>query len=230
MKDYIVLDLETQYEFADVGGRAYPHLLKISVVGLYSYKKDKFMIFEEDRIYELEKILKDVGLLIGFNTKYFDYQVLQPYMKEINLKDIPSCDIMEDIANVLGHRLSLDSIAKATLNTKKSGHGLDAIKYFREGRMDELKSYCLDDVRITRDIFDYGRKYEQIFFNEKGSEKKLAVPVYWEEYNSNFKHKIAIDEISNITENINSADTIEDNVEDLPVASDEVKNKNYSLF
>ena len=97
-------------------------------------------------------MLKDAGLVIGFNTKYFDYAVIQPYLKEVIIKSLPSCDLMEDVTNVLGHRLSLDSIAQATLGTQKSGHGLDAIRYFREGNMEKLKSYCLDDVRITRDI------------------------------------------------------------------------------
>ncbi|MBI3671459.1 ribonuclease H-like domain-containing protein [Candidatus Azambacteria bacterium] len=222
MKDYLVLDLETQHEFSEVGGRAYPHLLKISVAGVYSYKKDKFMAFEEDRIGELEKMIKDAGLVIGFNTKYFDYQVLQPYLKEVDLKNVPSCDIMEDLANVLGHRLSLDSVAKATLNTKKSGHGLDAIKYFREGRMDELKSYCLDDVRITRDVFDYGRKYGQVFFNEKGSEKKLTAPVYWDEYNVSFKSNISIKE--------NTKESIDEPQEKVEYAKEDAVSQNYSLF
>jgi DEAD/DEAH box helicase domain-containing protein len=189
MKDYLVFDLETQNSFDDVGGRAYPHLLKISVAGVYSYKEDRYFIFEENQLDEFEEMIKDAALLIGFNTKYFDNAVLQPYLKEVDLKKVPACDIMEDIANVLGHRLSLDAIAKATLNTKKSGHGLDAIKYFREGNMEALKSYCLDDVRITRDIFDYGRKFKEFYYNEKGSDDKLTIPVYWEEYDIDFKNR-----------------------------------------
>jgi len=206
MKDYLVIDLETQNEFADVGGRAYPHLLKISVAGVFSYKKNQLFALEENQIDKLEEMIKDAALVIGFNTKYFDYQVLQPYMKEIDLKKIPSCDIMEDIANVLGHRLSLDSIAKATLNTKKSGFGLDAIRYFREGKMDELKNYCLDDVRITRDIFDYGRKNKELFYFEKGSETKLSVPVYWDEYDADFDRK---EEYQIIEESFDDTESVE---------------------
>jgi len=189
VKDYLVFDLETQNSFDDVGGRAYPHLLKISVAGVYSYRQNKYFIFEEDQLDEFEEMIKKTELLVGFNTKYFDNAVLQPYLKEVDLKKVPACDIMEDIANVLGHRLSLDAIAKATLNTKKSGHGLDAIKYFKEGNLDALKSYCLDDVRITKDIFDFGRKYKELYYNEKGSDKKLTIPVYWDDYNIEFKNK-----------------------------------------
>lgn len=182
MKDHIVFDVETQHEFSEVGGRANPHLLKVSVVGCYSYKHDKFLAFEEKEIPEFEKMLKEASLLIGFNTKFFDYPVLQPYLKEIDLKKIPACDIMEDVAQILGHRLSLDSIAQATLGAQKSGNGLDAIRYFREGNMESLKKYCLDDVRLTRDIFEYGKTHGKLLYTSKYRPDALSVPVRWENY------------------------------------------------
>lgn len=181
--DHIVLDLETQHEFSEVGGREYPHLLKVSVVCCYSYAQDKFLTFEEHELSALEEMLKDAGLVVGFNTKYFDYQVLQPYMKGVVLKDLPSCDLMEDVTNVLGHRLSLDAIAQATLGTQKSGHGLDAIRYFREGNMEALKKYCTDDVRITRDVFEYGKEHGHVKYSSKYQpDKPLSVPVDWKQY------------------------------------------------
>lgn len=181
--DHIVLDLESQHEFSEVGGRDYPHLLKVSIVCCYSYAQDKFLAFEEHELGELETVLKNAGLIIGFNTKYFDYQVLQPYMKEIVLKDLPSCDLMEDVTNILGHRLSLDSIAQATLGTQKSGHGLDAIRYFREGNMEALRKYCTDDVRITRDVFEYGKTHGNVKYSSKyHPDKPLSVPVDWKQY------------------------------------------------
>ena len=182
MKDHIVFDIETQHEFSEVGGRDYTHLLKVSVVCCYSYAQDKFLEFEEKEIPQLEELLKTAGLLIGFNTKHFDYRVLQPYLKELDLNSIPACDIMEDISNVLGHRLSLDSIAEATLGTKKSGHGLDAIRYFREGNMEALKKYCTDDVRITRDIFEYGKTNGKLMYFSKYRPDPLTVPVDWSGY------------------------------------------------
>ena len=185
MKDHIVFDIETQHEFSEVGGRDYPHLLKVSVVCCYSYAQDKFLEFEEKEIPQLEELLKSAGLLIGFNTKHFDYRVLQPYLKELDLSSIPACDILEDISNVLGHRLSLDSIAEATLGTKKSGHGLDAIRYFREGNMEALKKYCTDDVRITRDIFEYGKTNGKLMYFSKYRPDQLTVPVDWSGYKWN---------------------------------------------
>lgn len=224
MKDYLVLDLETQNSFDDVGGRAYPHLLKISVAGVYSYKKDKFFMIEEKDISFLEDMIKDSALVIGFNTKYFDYLVLQPYLKDVDLSKVPSCDIMEDIANVLGHRVSLDAVAGATLGIKKSGHGLDAIKYFREGKIDELKNYCQDDVKITRDIFDYGRKFKELYYSAKRGEEKLVVPVYWDDYNLDFKNS----QREIVQAKSNGSDKDHDSLDELSIESSD--DKNYSLF
>src|SRR3989344_5949509 len=179
MKDQLVLDLETQFEFAEVGGRDYVHLLKVSLVGVYSYLQDEFLSFEEHEIPKLEELLKNTDLIVGFNTKFFDYTVLQPYLKEVDLKTMRSCDIMEDATNVLGFRVSLDSVAKATLGTQKSGHGLDAIRYFREWNMDALKKYCLDDVRITRDVFEYGRANGKILLVSRYQNESGVVPVTW---------------------------------------------------
>lgn len=215
MKDHIVFDLETQHEFSEVGGRDYPHLLKVSVVCCYSYLHDKFFTFEEAEIPAFEAMLKNAGLVIGFNTKYFDYAVIQPYLKEVVIKTLPSCDLMEDVTNVLGHRLSLDSIAQATLGTQKSGHGLDAIRYFREGNMEKLKSYCLDDVRITRDVFEYGKQHGAVKYTSKYSSDLGSVPVDWKQYVSPSSKPV-------------SAPATPSTKEDAPAVNRETGN--YSLF
>ncbi len=53
-----------------------------------------------------------------------------------------------------------------------------AVQFWREGRIDELKKYCLDDVRITRDLYEYGKANGQVFFVGKDGSKR-AVPVTW---------------------------------------------------
>jgi len=151
----IVLDLETQKTFEEVGGRQM-HLLKISVVGVYHYAKDKYMAFEEKEISDLEKILKSVDLVIGFNIKRFDFLVLEPYLS-IPARKLPALDIMEEIARVAGHRVSLDSVAQATLGMKKSGSGLKAVRLFREGKIEALK----------------------LSFTSKYGSRQYSIPVGW---------------------------------------------------
>ncbi len=155
-KDTLVLDLETQHTFAEVGGRNFG-ALKVSVVGVYSYSQGKLLFFPEDKVGELFPLMEEAELIIGFNIKRFDYAVLEPY-GEKPLADLPTLDILEDVYSSLGYRLKLDELAQYTLGRGKSGSGLDAIRYFRSGELDKLNSYCGDDVLITRDLYEYGKK------------------------------------------------------------------------
>ena len=162
----LVLDLETKKSFDDVGGRDNFHLLEVSLVGVYDYASDRFMTFEEHELGELEKLLLKSDRVIGFNTKNFDYAVLQPHVS-INLKALPSLDILEEIAKILGHRVSLDSIATSTLKMQKTGDGLKAIRLYREGKIKELADYCLQDVRLTRDIYEYGATHGKLLYESR---------------------------------------------------------------
>lgn len=128
--------------------------------------KDEYKVFEEKEIPDLEEMLKAVDLVIGFNIKRFDWVILEPYLS-IPVHKLPTLDIMQEIVRVIGHRVSLQSVALATLKEGKSGHGLDAIKYFRQGEMDKLKKYCLDDVRLTREVYDYVVQHGQLSFTTR---------------------------------------------------------------
>lgn len=159
----IVLDLETQKEFAEVGGRGKPHLLKVSVCGIYDYAQNKYLIYEERELPKLAPLLQTADQIIGFNVKDFDFPVLQPYLNfDLNL--IPAFDLLEEIEKALGHRLSLEVVAKGTVGSGKTGNGLDAVKYFRNGRLDLLKKYCLDDVKITKQVYEYALKNQKLLY------------------------------------------------------------------
>src|SRR6185295_15103726 len=101
-------------------------------------------------------------LVIGFNIRRFDMPVLQPYLP-FPVAPLPVLDIMEEIVKVLGHRVSLDSVAQATLGRGKTGHGLEALQWFKEGRFDLIVKYCLDDVKLTKDVYDYGKQHHRLF-------------------------------------------------------------------
>lgn len=174
----IVLDLETQRTFDEVGGRKVENLL-ISVVGIYRYDIDAYECYLENELHHLENLLIDCDLTIGFNHRKFDFPVLQPYVKMDTTK-LPMLDLMEDLANHIGHRVSLDSVAQATLNIGKTGHGLDAIEYFKKGEWEKLKSYCLNDVKITKEVYEYGRKNGHVYYMARDGMTKRKVNVDWE--------------------------------------------------
>jgi len=174
----IVLDLETKHTFDEVEGRR-PDKLGITVIGTYLYKEGKYRIFRENEIHKLEELFLTKPLLVGFNIIKFDLAVLRPYLKMDPYK-LPCLDVMAELVNVLGHRVSLDSVAKATLGTQKSGNGLDAIKYHRNNEWEKLEKYCLDDVRITKEVYEYGAKNKELFFMDKFKQVKARADVNWE--------------------------------------------------
>ena len=106
--------------------------------------------------------------------------MLQPYLP-YPVAPLPVLDIMEEIVKNLGHRLSLDAVAQATLGRGKSGSGLDALKWFKEGKFDLIVKYCLDDVKITKDVYEYGKQHGRLFATSRFSDEKLQIPVFWPE-------------------------------------------------
>lgn len=174
---YIVLDVETQKGFHEVERRKL-YQLKVSVACIYDSKTDTYTAFEEKELTKLEEVLKQADLIIGFNIQDFDMEVLAPYFAS-PVKNFPLFDILVEFEKIRGHRISLQSVAQATLKSSKSGSGWDAIKLYKEGRIEELKKYCFDDVRITKDIFEYGRKNGKILFISNRDYQTYDVPVSW---------------------------------------------------
>ncbi|MBI2483424.1 ribonuclease H-like domain-containing protein [Candidatus Uhrbacteria bacterium] len=177
MERILVFDIETQKEFAEVGGAHNRHLLGVAVIGCYDSGTDTYLTFEEKEVLAFGKLLRAADLVIGFNSEHFDLPVLQPYLP-FDTSKVPSLDLMKELERHLGHRVSLDSCAEATLQQKKSGDGLQAIRWFREGKIDQVKKYCLDDVRITRELYEYGCQHGQVYFMGKDGAKR-AVPIAW---------------------------------------------------
>ncbi|OGF75327.1 hypothetical protein A3C77_01395, partial [Candidatus Giovannonibacteria bacterium RIFCSPHIGHO2_02_FULL_45_13] len=141
----IVFDIETKKSFDEVGGRTFFDKLGISVVGAYIYGTDKYCAFEEHEIPEFEKLILSAPRVIGFNIHHFDLPVLRPYVS-LNFKNLATLDLMEDIERGLGFRVSLDNLAENSLGVRKSGDGMQALRWYKEGKIDEIKKYCLKDV------------------------------------------------------------------------------------
>ena len=174
---FVVLDIETQKGFHEVD-RKKLHLLKVSVACIYDSRTDSYLAFEEKELMKLEEYLKKTDLVIGFNIRDFDFEVLQPYVLT-SLKQLPLLDILVEFEKVRGHRISLQSVAQATLQSSKSGSGWDAIQLYKDGKMEELKKYCFDDVRLTKDVYEYGIKNGKIFFISNRDYQTHEVPVHW---------------------------------------------------
>ncbi len=172
----IVLDLETQKSFQEVGGRGKNHLLKVSVCVIYDYSTEKYTSYEEHELPKLSPILQTADQIIGYNIHDFDFEVIQPYLN-FNIFEVPHLDLLTEIEKVLQHRIKLETVAQGTLGTGKSGSGLEAILYYQNGRMDLLKKYCTDDVKITKQVYDYALKNQKVLYKDFFKTKEIPLKI-----------------------------------------------------
>lgn len=178
--DKLVIDIETKNTFADVGGQQNLTNLLISFVGVYSYNKNAYLSFFENELGELKKVLQSAGLIIGFSINRFDLPILNKHLG-INLNTIENIDILDEIEQRLGHRIGLDWLAQTNLKVGKSAHGLDAIKFYKEGRLEDLKKYCLQDVKITKDLYELGLKQKHLLVPTNYGKEITKVEFDWHE-------------------------------------------------
>jgi DEAD/DEAH box helicase domain-containing protein len=127
---------------------------------------------------ELIKELQRADLIVGFNNLRFDYEVLHGYTA-LDLRQLPTLDMLVDLQERLQHRLSLDAIATATFGVEKTAEGLQAIQWFKDGKLLEIAEYCCYDVKLTRLVHEYGVQNRQLFYQNRFG-KKLSVPVSWQ--------------------------------------------------
>ncbi|MBI5838741.1 MAG: ribonuclease H-like domain-containing protein [Chloroflexi bacterium] len=174
--NYVFFDLETQNLFQDVGGRQNVGQLKLACGVTWSSEKNEFSVYWEKDAPALIAELKSATKVIGFNLINFDYQVLQPYAPETRFASIPTLDLLLDISRLLGFRLSLDTIASASLGAAKTADRVQSVEWFRNGELDKVAEYCKADVDITRRVYEFGRDNGYIFYRSKlGSKLKLNV-------------------------------------------------------
>ena len=173
----VVFDLETQRSFAEVGGRSQFHRLGVSIGVAYRYDLDEYLVVNEETISELVSLLLEASLIIGYNIRGFDYDVLRAYTDE-NLQNLPTLDLMFDLEERLGFRPKLDSVVLATLGEGKIADGMQALEWWRLGEIDKIKEYCQEDVRVTRDLYDFGKRHRWVHVSRFGG-KPRKVEVDW---------------------------------------------------
>ena len=177
---YIVFDLETQNIFQEVNSSD-PTALDISVATVYDSGTDTYTTVTIDEIDQLWPIIEKADALVGYNSNHFDIPLLNKYYPG-DLTQIKSIDLLEDIKASLGRRLRLDSVAQATVGAKKSADGLQAVRWWREGKIKEIKKYCEQDVKVTKDVFEYARQHGHVKFKDGHRKKEIPLDTkHWEE-------------------------------------------------
>jgi DEAD/DEAH box helicase domain-containing protein len=176
----IVFDIETSNIFSEVGSND-PAALDLTVVGVYDSERDVFEHYLQEDLPKMWPLFESADLIVGFNSDHFDIPLLNKYYPG-DLTKFKSLDILKEIKNSFGRRMKLDQIAEGTLGAHKSGHGIEATIWWRNGEKQKVIDYCIQDVKITKEIYDYARANNKLIFKEGG--ELITIPLNtstWEE-------------------------------------------------
>lgn len=176
MADIVYFDLETQRTANDAGGWDKKGQMGMTVGVTYSTGAGRYEVFGEERVHDLVAQLQRADLVVGYNVVNFDYEVLMGYTPFCLANCVPTLDLMSDLEEKLGHRVGLDAVAQATIGCGKTADGLDAIKWWREGRKLEVARYCCFDVKVTRMVHEFGMENGEVFYTDRlGRKRRVAV-------------------------------------------------------
>jgi hypothetical protein len=178
MKNIVYFDLETQKSADEVGGWNNIRDMRMSIGVTYSTARGDYRIYGENEVNALIDELRRADLVVGFNNLRFDYEVLLGHNAFFDIEQIQTLDMLVELQKTLQHRLSLDSIAQATFGVEKTSEGLQAIRWFKEGKLLEIAEYCCYDVKITRMVHEHGMTNKRLHYTNRFG-KKLSVPVAW---------------------------------------------------
>lgn len=153
----IVFDIETYGDIKNYD------TMKVTVVSIFDYASNSFYSFDEHELANLWPYFERADRIIGYNSISFDVPILNKYYAG-DLTTIPHLDLLKEIKDSSGSRYKLDDIASATLQMKKSADGLQALRWYEEGKIDEIKKYCEQDVKVTRDLYEFGLKNKMLYY------------------------------------------------------------------
>lgn len=168
----VYFDLETQRLANDVGGWDRKQDMGMSVGVTYSTAKGGYTIYGENRVDDLIRELVEADLVVGYNIVNFDYAVLMGYTILELEERLVTLDLLVEVEKIVGARLPLESLAKATLGVGKIAHGLDAVKWWREGRVMDIAEYCCFDVKVTRLVYEYAAAHNELYYVDRFDRKQ----------------------------------------------------------
>jgi DEAD/DEAH box helicase domain-containing protein len=178
MKNIVYFDLETQKSAQEVGGWGKIGEMLMSIGATYSTQTGRYKIYAESEVDAFIKELFRADLVVGFNHQRFDFTVLEHYTM-LDFKQIPSLDLMLDIEKKIQHRISLDAIAEASCGINKTAEGLQALQWWKQGKVMQIAEYCCYDVKVTRLVHEYGAANGHIKFKSNKTQLLTEVPVEW---------------------------------------------------
>lgn len=174
-EQYLVFDVETRRSAAEVGGWNRADRMGVSIAVAYDSRADDFFTYTQEALPELFARMRAAQLVVGFNSFRFDYAVLSAFAP-FDLRALPGLDLLRRVQDSLNYRVSLDNLGQATLGEPKSADGLQALRWWQEGRLDDIAAYCRKDVDLTRRLYLFGLEHGWLLFTNKAGQR-VRVPV-----------------------------------------------------
>ena len=172
---YLVFDVETRRSAAEVGGWNRADRMGVSIAVAYDSRAGDFFTYTQEALPELFARMRAAQLVVGFNSFRFDYAVLSAFAP-FDLRALPGLDLLRRVQDSLKYRVSLDNLGQATLDEPKSADGLQALRWWQEGRLDDIAAYCRKDVDLTRRLYLFGLEHGWLLFTNKAGQR-VRVPV-----------------------------------------------------
>jgi len=177
MRHIVTFDVETQHTADEVGGWGNIPDMHLAAAVTYDAGDNVYRDYGEQEVDLLIATLRGADLVVGYNVLRFDYQVLSAYT-DVQLSELPTVDLLQDLHKALGWRPKLDTVAAATLGQKKSANGLQAVRWFREGKLDKVFAYCRRDVEVTWQVYEFGMHNGYVKVHDRRWRERV-VPVRW---------------------------------------------------
>jgi DEAD/DEAH box helicase domain-containing protein len=134
----------------------------------------------KEELPRLWPLLEHADILVGYNSDHFDIPILNKYYSG-DLTKIKSVDLLKEVRDVLGRRLRMDNLAEATLGRKKIADGMQAVRWWQEGNIEKIREYCAEDVRITRELYDYAKEHKKLKYKDYDGVREVKLnPLNWE--------------------------------------------------
>lgn len=169
----ITFDIETKMAGV-TRGRLDVASMELTVVGVHDSSTGDYTSYLKEDLPQLWPVMEGADLLIGFNSDQFDIPLLNRYYPG-DLTKIRSLDLLAEVYKALGRRIRLDSLAQATLGRGKSGDGLKAMTWWEEGKYDLVRQYCIEDVRLTRELYDYALANGHVKYKDLNTVKEIKL-------------------------------------------------------
>lgn len=169
----ITFDIETANAFPTLARNDLSRM-NLSIVGIHDSETDEYLSYTVEELPQLWPRIEKADMLIGFNSDTFDIPILNRYYAG-DLTKIRSLDLLVEVQKALGRRVRLQSLAEATLNKGKGGSGLQAVEWWQKGEIEKVRKYCLEDVKITRELYDYALEHGLLKYKDLNTKRDLRI-------------------------------------------------------